>query len=306
MKHIIQSQQFNRKEIETLLNLAEDIQNGDRKLYAETLKGKIIATLFYEPSTRTRLSFESASLRLGASVISTENAREFSSASKGETLEDTIRVIGGYADAIILRHFETGSARIASKVSPVPLINAGDGSGQHPTQALLDLYTIRREIGSVNNISIAFIGDLLYGRTVHSLVYLLSKFKIKKMYFIAPQEVAIKRDIIDYLKKKKISFEERQEVSSLLPKVGVVYQTRIQKERFGDRAEIYNSIQGKYILDASWLKKMKKKSVILHPLPRVGEISLDVDTDPRAGYFRQAENGLYVRMAILKKLFERD
>jgi aspartate carbamoyltransferase catalytic subunit len=263
----------------------------------------VIATLFYEPSTRTRLSFETAGLRLGANVISTENAREFSSASKGETLEDTIRVVGSYADAIVLRHFETGAAEVAGRVSPVPVVNAGDGAGQHPTQAMLDLYTIQREIGNIDGLSIAFVGDLLYGRTVHSLTYLLTKFKIKKIYFVAPKEVGMRKDILVYLRKKRVVFEEREDALGILSKVDVVYQTRIQKERFGDRADVYAQVSGKYILDKKWMAKMKKKSVVLHPLPRVGEIDPEVDSDPRAGYFRQVKNGLYVRMALLKFVF---
>lgn len=303
MQHIIKAQQFTRKDIEKILNLSQKIQEGDRENFQEVLVGRIIATLFYEPSTRTRLSFETAALRLGASVISTENAREFSSASKGETLEDTIRVVGSYADAIVLRHFETGAAECAAQVSPVPIINAGDGAGQHPTQAMLDLYTIQREMGSIDGITIAFVGDLLYGRTVHSLTYLLTKFKVKKIYFIAPKEVEMRKDILVYLRKKRVNFEEREDALEILPKVDVVYQTRIQKERFGDRVELYEQVCGKYILDKSWMDKMKKRSVVLHPLPRVGEINPEVDRDSRAGYFRQVENGMYVRMALLSFVF---
>ena len=297
--HIIRAQQFDRKKIEKIFSLAERLQSAPRTELLEVFRGKIVATLFYEPSTRTRLSFESATHRLGARVITTENAREFSSASKGETLEDTVRVVGKYADAIVLRHFETGSARRASLVSDVPIINAGDGSGQHPTQAILDLFTIRREVGKIDGIKIAFVGDLLYGRTVHSLAYLLAKFKVKKIYFVAPQEVAIRRDILGYLKRKQVDFEEREDVAKILPQVDVLYQTRIQKERFADRADVYDRVFGRYILDEYWMKKMKKNSVVLHPLPRVGEIDPRVDSDPRAGYFRQVENGLYVRMALL-------
>lgn len=283
---------------------AEDLQSMDRSEYGETLRGKIVATLFYEPSTRTRLSFESAALQLGASVITTENAREFSSAAKGETLEDTMRVVGKYADAIVLRHFDTGAADRAAQASSVPIINAGDGAGQHPTQALLDLFTIQREIGKIDGISIVFVGDLLYGRTVHSLTYLLTKFKVKKIYFVAPKEVAMRKDILTYLRKKQVDFEEREDVLGVLSKVDVVYQTRIQKERFGDRADVYEKVAGKYVLDRSWMRKMKKRSVVLHPLPRVGEIDPEVDSDLRAGYFRQVENGLYVRMVLLKMILE--
>lgn len=303
MQHILRAQQFDRKTIEKIFSLAKKIQEGKREDFQEVLRGKVIATLFYEPSTRTRLSFETAGLRLGVSIISTENAREFSSASKGETLEDTIRVVGKYADAIVLRHFETGAAEVASRVSAVPILNAGDGAGQHPTQAMLDLYTIQREIGKIDGLTIAFVGDLLYGRTVHSLTYLLTKFKVKKIYFIAPKEVGIRKDILAYLRKKHVAFEEREDALGILSKVDVVYQTRIQKERFGDRADVYARVSGKYIFDKGWMKRMKKKSVVLHPLPRVGEINPEVDSDSRAGYFRQVENGLYVRMALLIFVF---
>jgi len=256
--------------------------------------------VFYEPSTRTRLSFESAMMRLGGRVISTENAREFSSAAKGETLEDTIRIVDGYADVIVLRHYESGAAERAARVSSVPIINAGDGPGQHPTQALLDLYTIEKELGHVDGISIAMVGDLANGRTVRSLCYLLAKYKDVKMYFVAPDVVRMRDDIKEYLKRHRIPFYEEEDLKEVASKVDVIYQTRIQKERFGDRIEDYERARGVYIINHEILDAMKPDAIIMHPLPRVDEIAPEVDEDPRAAYFRQAQNGLYIRMALLK------
>jgi aspartate carbamoyltransferase catalytic subunit len=262
-------------------------------------QNRIMATLFYEPSTRTRFSFETAMHRLGGYVISTENAGEFSSAAKGETLEDTIRILNGYVDVIVIRHKEVGSARRAAAVSRVPVINAGDGAGQHPTQALLDLYTIRKEIGRIDGLRIAMVGDLAQGRTVRSLTYLLSKFKDVNLFFVAPPLLKMKEDILDHLRERHVNFVEETSLDNVLPEVDVVYQTRIQKERFGDRIEDYEKCRGIYVLTRESLKLMKSKSLIMHPLPRLDEIAMEVDEDPRAGYFRQAQNGLYVRMALL-------
>jgi aspartate carbamoyltransferase catalytic subunit len=260
---------------------------------------RIMATLFYEPSTRTRFSFETAMHRLGGHVISTENAAEFSSVAKGETLEDTIHILNGYADVIVIRHKEVGSARRAAAVSRVPIINAGDGAGQHPTQALLDLYTIRKEIGSIDGLRIAMVGDLANGRTVRSLAYLLSKFRDVKVYFVAPPLLKMKEDILEHLREHKVWFTEESALDKVLPEVDVVYQTRVQKERFGDRIADYEKCQGVYVIGSDALRLMKPKSIIMHPLPRLDEITMEVDADPRAAYFRQAQNGLYVRMALL-------
>lgn len=267
-------------------------------------RSRLMATLFYEPSTRTRFSFEAAMHRLGGQVITTENAREFSSVSKGETLEDTIRILNGYADIIVIRHYEMGAAQRAASVSQVPVINAGDGAGQHPTQALLDLYTIEKEIGRIDGLRIAMVGDLAQGRTVRSLSYLLGKFDGVKIYFVAPDLLRMKDDILHYLSERHVEFEEESNLEKVLPQVNVVYQTRVQKERFGDRIADYENCRGLYVIDAAALALMRHDAIVMHPLPRVGEISMDVDEDPRAAYFRQAQNGLFVRMALLKAVLD--
>jgi aspartate carbamoyltransferase catalytic subunit len=305
MKHCICAQQWNRNQLDTLFQKATYIKENP-SLSKSNLSGRIMATLFYEPSTRTRLSFETAMLRSGGSVISTENASQFSSAIKGETLEDTIRVISGYADVIVLRHPESGSAQKASSVSSVPLINAGDGSGQHPTQALLDLFTIHDELHCIDGITIAMVGDLLYGRTVHSLCYLLAKnYTIKKLFLVAPETVRMREDILTFLKKKKIPLEETPNLSKILPQCDVVYQTRIQKERFGDKIQEYEKAKGIYTIGKEEIHQMKKDAILLHPLPRIDEIDTAIDNDPRSAYFRQAKNGLFVRMALLETLLKK-
>ncbi len=297
-RHIIESQQFSPESIIRLFKLALKYEQGEK---LKPLEEKIVATLFYEPSTRTRLSFESAVLRLGGKVISTENAKEFSSASKGETIEDTIRVIGGYVDAIVLRHYEVGAAKRASLVSPVPIINAGDGVGQHPTQALLDAYTIYKRFGRLDNLTIQFIGDLANGRTVRSLVYLLSKFPNNRFIFVSPKILRMRDDILEYLVKHRIDFVETEEIQTA--GVNVNYITRIQKERFGDNMEAFHTVFGKYVIDNELADKFPVTSIIMHPLPRVNEITVDVDNNQRAVYFQQAKNGLYVRMALLEQVF---
>jgi aspartate carbamoyltransferase catalytic subunit len=269
------------------------------------LNHRIMASLFYEPSTRTRLSFESAMFRLGGDVITTESAREFSSAAKGETLEDTIRIIEGYSDVIVMRHYESGAARRAANVSSVPIINAGDGPGQHPTQALLDLYTIQKEIGRLDGFKIAMVGDLANGRTTRSLAYLLSKYEDVQVYFVAPSVVKMKDDIKAHLDENAVKWEEVEDLIAVAREVDVVYQTRIQKERFGDRIEDYEQARGKYVIDDAVMAALPEKSVVMHPLPRVDEIAPEVDSDPRAAYFRQAQNGLYIRMALLRMVLER-
>ncbi len=295
MNHVIESQQFDLKIIREIFSIADKLE----KKTDNSLKGKIMASLFYEPSTRTRFSFESAMLRLGGSVITTENASEFSSAAKGEVLEDSIKVIGGYCDVIVLRHNEKGASMRASAVSTVPVINAGDGAGQHPTQALLDLYTIKKEIGNIDGIKIAMVGDLKNGRTIRSLAYLLGKYKGVNIYFVSPKGLRIEKDIREYLDKHKIVYEEIQNLESIIDIVDVLYQTRIQKERFSNPKE-YLKFKGCYQIDAALVQKMKKTSIIMHPLPRVDEILIEVDDSPKAVYFKQAKYGLYIRMALLK------
>jgi len=298
MKHLVESQQFEPEILNSLFKIADSfLKNNGHK--TDDLEGKIMASLFYEPSTRTRFSFESAMLRLGGNVITTDNAQEFSSAAKGETLEDTIRVVNHYADIIVLRHFEKGASKRAANVSDIPVINAGDGTGQHPTQALLDLYTIRCELKKIDGIKIVFVGDLKNGRTIRSLTYLLGKYKDIEIFFVSPRGLSIGADIKNYLNKHKISFRECNELDGVLSDMDVLYQTRIQKERF-DTIEEYNKYKGNYILTMKEVNKMKSKSIIMHPLPRINEIALEVDISPKAVYFKQAKYGLVVRMALLK------
>ena len=300
LRHVVESQQFSRPLLEELLDRA-DAMKKQPHLFSGRLVGRVMAALFYEPSTRTRLSFEAAMLRLGGQTMGTDNAREFSSVAKGETLEDTIRIVSGYADAIVLRHNEEGAAKRAAAVSSVPVINAGDGPGQHPTQALLDLYTIRDDLGHIDGIRIAMVGDLANGRTVRSLTYLLSKFRDIKICFVAPPQVAMRKDIKDHLDENKVPWFETQDLNVVLPQVDVVYQTRIQKERFADEAS-YRAVKGVYRIDLSTLAQLRKEAIVMHPLPRVDEIAPEVDSDPRAAYFRQARNGLWIRMALLERL----
>ena len=300
LRHIVESQQFSRAILEELFTRADEMKTAPH-LFSGRLNGRLMAALFYEPSTRTRLSFEAAMLRLGGSTFGTDNAREFSSAAKGETLEDSIRIVSGYADVIVLRHYEEGAARRAAAASTVPVINAGDGKGQHPTQALLDLYTIRDEIGRIDGIRIAMVGDLANGRTVRSLTYLLSKFRDIGVTFVAPPQVAMRDDIKAHLDEHHVPWTETEDLDAILPQVDVVYQTRIQKERFTDEAA-YQAIKGVYRIDNRALALMRKQAIVMHPLPRVDEIAPEVDDDPRAAYFRQARNGLFIRMALLDKV----
>jgi len=300
LSHVVESQQFSRALLEELFTRTDEIKREPHRFIGR-LAGQVMAALFYEPSTRTRLSFEAAMLRLGGQTMGTDNAREFSSAAKGETLEDTIRIVSGYADVIVLRHKEEGAARRAAAVSTVPVINAGDGPGQHPTQALLDLYTVRAELGKVDGVRVAMVGDLANGRTVRSLTYLLSKFKDVKVWFVAPPEVAMREDLKAHLDEHHVPWLETEDLAAVLPEVDVVYMTRIQKERFSD-LETYDKVKGVYRIDKDALARMRKYAVLMHPLPRVDEIAPDVDDDPRAAYFRQARNGLQVRMALLEKL----
>lgn len=262
---------------------------------------KIMATLFYRPSTRTRFSFESAMRRLGGSVLTTESAKEFSSAVAGEQLEDTIRMIAAYCDVIVLRHNQEGGAARAGAVSPVPVINAGDGEGgQHPTMALLDLYTIYDECHTLDGLSVAFIGALDTGRTVRSLAYLLGKFDRVKLYFLAPPEMQIRGDILEYLNDRNVCYELSSDPAKVLPEVDVLYQTRIDRDLL-QRREVDLS---QYNIDARVLEVIKPDALIMHPLPRSVEIAPEVDRDPRAAYFRQALNGLLVRMALLTMVFD--
>jgi aspartate carbamoyltransferase catalytic subunit len=296
-RHVLESQQFSRELLDEIFARA-DAMRADPRRAASRLQGRIMAALFYEPSTRTRLSFESAMLRLGGRTIGTDNAREFSSAAKGETLEDTVRILGGYADVIVLRHHEEGAAARAAAVSDVPVINAGDGKGQHPTQALLDLYTVKDELGRIDGVRVAIVGDLANGRTARSLAYLLSKYKDVELWFVAPPQVQMGRDIKEHLDEHQVRWQETTDLDEVLPTVDVVYQTRIQKERFPDDAS-YQAVRGVYVVDEDTMGRLSPYAIVMHPLPRVDEIDPAIDSDPRAAYFRQARNGVQIRMALL-------
>jgi aspartate carbamoyltransferase catalytic subunit len=299
MVSLYESQQFSKEKLFELFEEANTIRKNPKK-YEHKLSGKILATLFYEPSTRTRLSFETAMLRLGGGVISTENAKEFSSAIKGESIEDTARIVGGYCDCIVLRHYTEGSAIKAASVSPVPIINAGDGKGQHPTQALLDTYTIYTEMNRLDNLKIVLVGDLWSGRTVRSLCYLLGKFSNNEIIFVSPDNLKMRDDIKEYLDRHNVKWREEENFEKVLEEADIIYMTRIQKERMSE--EEYEKAKGKYVINETTLQKVKTDSRVMHPLPHVEEIDLKIETeqnDKRIAYFRQAENGLYARMALL-------
>jgi aspartate carbamoyltransferase catalytic subunit len=295
-QHIVQVSQFDRAFVEKLFASADEMRDLARPSTLQA--GRILATIFYEPSTRTRLSFESAMLRLGGQVISTENAREFSSAIKGETVEDTVMMASGYADAIVIRHYEQGAAARAAAVSPVPILNAGDGPGEHPTQALLDFYTIQHELGRIDNLRIALVGDLRYGRTARSLALLTRLTTGVELVFVSPQRLPMGDDIRAALDAASVPYRDEPNLAKVLPDVDVVYQTRVQKERFASEAE-YLAVKGTYILDQAMYDRLNPGAIVMHPLPRVDEITTEVDTDSRSACFRQARNGGYVRMALL-------
>lgn len=295
MKHILSAEQFSREEIDSILKSAEELD----AVRDESLKGKIIGTVFFEPSTRTRLSFESAAARLGAHTISVADAAS-SSQSKGETLEDAIRVIGSYVDAIVLRQNEVGGAEKAAAVSPVPLINAGDGNqGQHPTQGLLDLYTIQKELGRLDNVHIAFIGNIKFYRAPRSLSQLLRHYKDIHITFVTTPEMGPDETLKKYLKEHSVSFTETENLASVLPEADVIYQTRVAKEWFPDEAE-HKKQKSKFLISNEHVSAMKDGAILMHPLPRIDEIAPEVDASPKAVYFKQAANGVSVRMALLK------
>jgi aspartate carbamoyltransferase catalytic subunit len=299
LKHVVEVGQFDRPWIEQLFSNADTMRLLPRA--ASPLTGYTLATIFYEPSTRTRLSFETAMYRLGGNVISTENAREFSSAIKGETVEDTVRIVGGYADGIVIRHYEQGAAHRAAAVSNVPILNAGDGPGEHPTQALLDLYTIQHEIGRIDGLRVALVGDLRYGRTARSLARLLKLTSGTELVFVSPPQVPMGGDVRAELDAAGVPYRDEMNLNAVLPLVDVVYQTRVQKERFAT-AEDYEAAKGQYVIGVEAMRRLNPDAILLHPLPRVDEISVDVDDDPRAAYFRQAHNGVFVRMALLNEV----
>jgi aspartate carbamoyltransferase catalytic subunit len=300
LRHVFESQQFTVPLLMELFDRTRQMEKIVARGGTLDYQNRIMATLFYEPSTRTRFSFEAAMHRLGGRVLSTEHARAFSSEMEGEQVEDSIRIIGGYSDVIVIRHNEAGGAKRAAMVSPVPVINAGDGQGgQHPTQAL-DLYTMYRE-RPLNGLSVAFIGELDRGRTARSLAYLLAKFERVKVYFVAPTELQIGRDILEYLDRHNVRYELESDISRIVREVDIVYQTRIQPSRVASAGTLKP-----FAIDSSLLSKMRHDAIILHPLPRTVELDKTVDEDPRALYFRQAKNGLYVRMALLTLLLDNE
>lgn len=299
LRHVIESQQFTLPLLMELFQRSRGMERVVARGGTLEYQNKILANLFYQPSTRTRFSFEAAMYRLGGKVLSTEQASAFSSEVAGEQVEDSIRIIANYSDVIVVRHPQAGGAQRAAQVSPVPVINAGDGDGgQHPTQALLDLYTIYRE-RPLTGLSVAIIGELDRGRTARSLAYLLAKFDRVKIFFVAPQELQMKPDILEYLDEHGILYELESEVEQVIGEADVIYQTRIRPERVSDAHGVK-----RYAIDSALLRKMKSDALILHPLPRTVELDKSVDDDPRALYFRQAANGLYVRMALLTMLLD--
>lgn len=299
-KDIISIRDFNKKDIEYILKIAEEMEPVARsEKTSNILCGKLLGMLFYEPSTRTRLSFEAAMKRLGGSTIGFAEA-ETSSATKGENLNDTARILGEYSDAIVIRHNMEGTARYISNIVDVPVINAGDGAGQHPTQTLLDLYTMKRILGKIDGLHITLLGDLKYGRTVHSLAYALAMFNVE-VSFVSPNELKMPGEILHDLGKSGVEVYETDDVHDVLDKTDVLYVTRIQKERFPDAAE-YSKIKGAYTVDSKLLKG--SNAIVMHPLPRVGEISHDVDNTKYGKYFEQAFYGIPVRMALLKTLIK--
>ncbi len=297
-KDIISVKQFKRDDLEYIFGVAHEMRGMVERIGTfDLLKGKILANLFYEPSTRTSSSFTAAMERLGGSVIPI-NEVKYSSVTKGESLPDTVRTLESYADVIVLRHPETGSAAIAAKAARKPVINAGDGTGEHPTQALLDTFTIMEEIGRLDTLNVTMLGDLKYGRTVHSLARLLSQFNNIKLNYVSPDILRMPKEVMDEVAEKKVPQAEFSSLEKVLPNTDVLYVTRVQKERFEDPAD-YEKVKGAYVIDPAIMKAAKKEMIVMHPLPRVGEISVDFDDDPRAAYFRQMEYGLYVRMALL-------
>jgi aspartate carbamoyltransferase catalytic subunit len=293
-RDIISIKDFSREEIDYVLNLAQAMEPMALK-GSDTLKGKILATLFFEPSTRTRLSFESAMHKLGGSAIGFAEA-EVASVKKGENLADTVRVVENYADVIALRHPLEGAARLAAEFAKVPIINGGSGAEEHPTQALLDLYTTMKEKSKIDGLRIALVGDLRYGRTVHSLAYALSLYDIE-LYLVSPESLKMRREVLHTI-EEKISVTQKTSLEKIVPLVDVLYVTRIQKERFPDPAE-YAKVRGSYTIDLQTLKKAKEDLIILHPLPRIDEVAAEVDKTSHARYFQQVWNGIVVRMALL-------
>ncbi|MGP1515726.1 MAG: aspartate carbamoyltransferase [Bacteroidales bacterium] len=295
-KNLISITDYSKDDFLTVLDLAEKFEKNPNQ---PVLTNKVVGSLFFEPSTRTRLSFETAANRLGARVIGFSNPSA-TSLQKGESLHDTIKMVSSYTDIIVMRHYKDGASRYASEVSPVPLINAGDGANQHPTQCMLDLYSIRKTQGTLSNLKIAMVGDLKYGRTVHSLVQAMSNFNAE-FHFVSPQSLVMPDHMKDYARKSRLKYFEYDKLEDVVPFADIIYMTRIQKERFPDQLE-YEKVKNAYIMTAATLKGCKNNMKVLHPLPRVNEIAMDVDATPYAYYFQQAQNGMYVRQALIASI----
>lgn len=303
MRHLIDPTDLSVVEIEQIIALAEDII-ANRAKYSEVCRGRKLATLFYEPSTRTRLSFTAAMLELGGSVIGFSDASS-SSVSKGETVADTVRVIRCFADIIAMRHFKEGAPLVGAQYAGIPVINAGDGSHSHPTQTLTDLLTIKREKGRLDHLTIGFCGDLKFGRTVHSLIKAMARYQGIRVVLIAPDELCLPEYMLHEIETQTrgVEFREVSTMEEVMPELDILYMTRVQKERFLDEEE-FNRVKDSFVLDTDKLRTARKDMIILHPLPRVNEIARQVDSDPRAAYFRQVENGKFVRMALIYKLLQ--
>ncbi|MGB4704919.1 MAG: aspartate carbamoyltransferase [Candidatus Saccharicenans sp.] len=297
-KNILSVKQFTRPDLEYIFSVAHEMRVMVERIGTfDLLKGKILANLFYEPSTRTFASFMAAMQRLGGAVIPISEVR-YSSVAKGESPPDTVRTLAAYADVIVLRHPEVGAAALAAQFAGKPVINAGDGVGEHPTQALLDVFTIKEELGRLDNLTVTMLGDLKYGRTVHSLARLLTRFENIKLNYVSPEILRMPRDVMEEVAEKGIPQKEYVVLDEVLPETDVLYVTRVQRERF-DNLEEYEKVKDAYVITPKTLEKAKQKMIVMHPLPRVNEIDMEVDKDPRAAYFRQMEYGLYVRMALL-------
>lgn len=300
---IISVRQFDREKLAYIFGLAEEMRHMVQQIgSADLLRGRVLANLFYEPSTRTSSSFMAAMQRLGGAVIPINEVR-YSSVTKGESLPDTVRTLECYADVIVLRHPEVGSAQIAADYATKPIINAGDGTGEHPTQALLDLFTIQEQLGRIDGLTVAMVGDLKYGRTVHSLTRLLSLFGTR-LRFVSPEVLRMPAELLNEVRAKGMEFSEHSDVAEIIGEADVLYVTRVQRERFDDQ-DLYERVKDCYVITPQLLRGAKERMIVMHPLPRVSEISYDVDKDPRAAYFRQMENGMYIRMALLAAIMGR-
>jgi carbamoyl-phosphate synthase/aspartate carbamoyltransferase/dihydroorotase/carbamoyl-phosphate synthase/aspartate carbamoyltransferase len=301
---ILSVDQFDRDRLAYIFDVAEEMRAMVQRIGGtDLLRGRVLTCLFYEPSTRTSASFIAAMERLGGSVIPITQGVQFSSVAKGESLPDTVRTLEQYSDVIVLRHPEVGSARVAADYAQVPVINAGDGTGEHPTQALLDLFTLKEELGRIDGLHVAMVGDLKYGRTVHSLTKLLLQYKVRLTY-VSPEILRLPLDLMNQVRARDLPVHETYDVADVIGDADVLYVTRVQKERFSDLAQ-YDEVKNFYVITPELMQQARHDMVVMHPLPRVGEISYAVDTDRRAAYFRQVQNGMYIRMALLAAVLGR-